>query len=144
MRFSFDGKEYVLDFHREYNTVRRFDVKLGDYVQTQSKYPDTVVKLKQQLPETRIADLPVILEERVRCFNRDQFDPEMGRVFALRRLGQGVSKEFRAAMWTAYTSRERGKLARKRQAEREVEKLLAAAAASPAAQEVVDGEVIGG
>lgn len=92
MRFTVDGKEYVIVFHKRDVHGRR-ETQAGLY---------EIGKNPARLAHE-------VMRATVRCYFKDQMTHEEGRRQALRRLTPFIAKPLRAPLWAAYFGRKRGR-----------------------------------
>lgn len=117
MKFNVGENLYVIEFEREYRQVlmgvdvsvdsEKNEVRTPKYAQSQ--HPYTTVRLIQ-VPKQIEGVVPgskiVYRTATVGCWHKEKtFNHEKGRIHALRTVGETVSKDFRKAMWKAYSER---------------------------------------
>jgi hypothetical protein len=110
MRFTFEGREYVLEFSRAYKQVKV--VKQKKELTVRSEYPYTTATL-YQVNEAAPHQRSFVTFATVGCAPFEQFSHAAGRLLALQDLSIKLrkllkySKEFNTALWQAYTNRGR-------------------------------------
>jgi len=113
MRFTFDGKTYVLEFERSYKNVERY--KQRQKLNIRSTFPYTTAILSERIGEY-LPQHKEVARTTVGCFpgsvygGGDSYSHNKGRLHALKDLSivlrkQGYSKAFNEALWNAYENR---------------------------------------
>jgi hypothetical protein len=104
MRFTFAGRDYELTFERRKQPVVYYTKGVSHTIQ--STYPFTTVAIFEQTKQGQI----LVSEATVGCLHTDRYNPEQGRLWALKSLNGKLKRnnwsvEFRRAVWQAYIDR---------------------------------------
>lgn len=115
MKFTYDhptGERftYVIEFSRTFRDIHVGVDDLGNDVAVPSTYPYTTVVIWQS-DGTGATPSTIFRTYTVGCAHRDHFTREQGRKAALKLAIDGLSREFRTAVWKAYHNRSRVKTA---------------------------------
>lgn len=108
MRFSVEGQEFEISFRRYHPTLYLPDPNLkGTNKKTRTTHPSTEALILVVDPKKKPVEYDVHRSYTVGCYHQDKFTQEDGRLAALKMISKGnsLSKEFKAAMWEAYTNR---------------------------------------
>lgn len=121
MRFTHEGRTYVIEFQREYRMKDALVLQEDGTEKIESvpatRYPDTTAYVLEVKPSTADATGDTGKEERVPyrsyrvgCWHRDGFTLERGRLNALRGItrSNSLSYNFKQALWNAYIKRNDG------------------------------------
>lgn len=101
MRFSFEGKEYVLEFSYD---RKRVQTHSGSVIVSRDPYTTASI-LVVDPTNKNMDEWEVYKKAEAGVLKGDRFDKEMGRMYALRKLMPKVPKGMRALIWGAYHSR---------------------------------------
>lgn len=103
MKFHFRGAEYSIEFKREHKEVTIHAT--GEVVT--SKYPYTTARVVRTTTNGGLTNREVVRTATVGALKGDTFTHEGGRLAALRAVTRSMTdeKDFKKAMWKAYTSR---------------------------------------
>lgn len=104
MRFFFRGSEYSIEFARK---TRDVTVQSTGKI-VKSRFPYTTVNiLKLEPGPTGLRTWTIVRSATVGTFSTDTFTHEGGRLNALRNISRSMTneKEFKKAIWAAYTKR---------------------------------------
>lgn len=119
--FDYEGKSYVVDFKRE-KRVEGYVHQLHEVqppsgtdriyktVPVYTTYPDTIVIVREMVPEKTSKEWPIRWQATARFCAKDTFSLEAGRVHALRKLVEGSADfpiDAAKAIWDAYNGRYR-------------------------------------
>lgn len=104
MKFTFDGKVYLIEFQRKKRVYTRFDYDTGLDIPYESTHPYTTATLFET-DATKPFDKKLFRTATVGCWHGDQFSTEKGRVRALRLITITLPKAMKTAMWKAYHER---------------------------------------
>ena len=104
MRFTYDGRTYVVEFQREFRPLKLYSFRSQEEVTTPSTKPYTTVRVVELDAEDRPIE-PPFRHATVGCHATDRFTKEEGRIKALRLLTGYLPKPMRSAVWGAYTGR---------------------------------------
>ena len=107
MKFSFEGRNYRLEFERKHRNVEI--LRNGKHRTIKSTYPYTTVTLFEVRPPLAPR---VVAHATVGCMHSDSYSNAAGRLYAMRSLTAMLKlheqpKELRTAMWEAYINRGR-------------------------------------
>src|SRR5688572_29785262 len=108
MRFTFDGKNYYIEFQRKYREYPRHDYETGLDFSVKSKYPYTTVTIFETDPAHPL-DKKVFRTATTGCYHKDNFSIEKGRCRALRLATITTPKAMKPVLWKAYHERPRPK-----------------------------------
>lgn len=103
MRFTFDGKDYTIEFQRSFRERVKTNLA-GDDVVTKSTKPYTTVTLLEAdlgRPQAKTT----YRTATVGCWHKDKFSLETGRVRALRSMTRTLPKAMKPVLWKAYHDR---------------------------------------
>lgn len=109
MRFSFGGKQFAIDFRREFKQLRREDAE-GQEAFVNSKYPSTTVNILELDPTEKgsIKNAKVFATATVSCWSKEPvFSLEKGRQRALRNVTRTLPKEMKPLVWFTYMNRKK-------------------------------------
>jgi len=115
MRFQFGGKEYLVEFSRDFKRVKT----VGSDELVESRWPWTTVSIVEVDPEEKDPNFwKVLAKAETSCLPEDRFEIATGRLTALRKLtgfkrtAKGdvsnfpeIPKEMRRLIWSAYMNR---------------------------------------
>lgn len=104
MKFTFEGKTYVIEFQRRKKQYTRFDYETGLDIPYESTYPYTTVTLFEVNPDHAL-DKKLFRTATVGCWYGDTYNLEKGRVRAMRLITITLPKPMKTALWKAYHDR---------------------------------------
>lgn len=103
MRYTFDGKTYVIEFKRVYREYPHTDVKTGLQLMRKSTNPYTTVTILETTPGQPVQK--VFRTATVGCHHGDRFSLEKGRCRALRLATITLPLQMKPILWKAYHDR---------------------------------------
>lgn len=112
MRFSFDGKQYQIEFERQHTFRAEYDPILNVELQVKSKYPNTIARVYEVIDGAGgvIPGEILFREAKVGCWHKEKkgFSLEKGRQRALRMITKTIPVGMKPLLWKAYHERPRG------------------------------------
>lgn len=104
MRFSFEDKQYIIEFKRAYREYPHTDLESGLQLMRKSAHPYTTVTVFEVNQETPL-DKKVFRTATVGCHPGDKFSLEKGRCRALRLATITLPLQMKPILWAAYHNR---------------------------------------
>jgi hypothetical protein len=103
MRYTFGPAEFKITFEREHRPIVIDNTIDGEPITIPSTHPYTTVSLFRK-SETD-PDFVLYRTDTVGCSPKDKFVKETGRILALRKITNTLSKAHRSVLWDAYMNR---------------------------------------